>query len=417
VEVLEDRRLLSFVPAGTYMTGGDYPYGLGVGDVNADANPDLVVASYRYIEPSPEEGGGGTISYRGVLQGNGSGGFSWLWWDDYTGPNPGGAGAIDFNRDGITDRLITQLGVRDTWDPRLYVGSSFSIQLGDGAGGFGAPRMIWVGRTTWAVPVAAGDFNRDGYTDLAVAWSANGYGYVDVLLNDAVWPPLPPPIPAVHIDDMAVTEGHTGTRAATFTVSLSIPSGQPVTVDYATASGTATGGTDYQSVSGTLTFAPGETTKTVSVPVNGDRLGEPDETLIVNLSHPTNSYVADGQAVGTILDDEPHISITDVAKAEGKKGRTTLFVFTVTLSAAYDQPVTMSFATTDGSARAYSGDYVAKSGTLTFAPGETTKTITIEVKGDGKREYDEYFYVDLSGNSSNSLFTKSYGVGEILNDD
>jgi hypothetical protein len=62
-------------------------------------------------------------------------------------------------------------------------------------------------------------------------------------------------------------------------------------------------------------------------------------------------------------------------------------------------------------------DYVAKTGTLTFAPGETTKTITIEVKGDDKKEADETFYVDLFGNSSNSLFTKNRGIGTILNDD
>jgi hypothetical protein len=188
-------------------------------------------------------------------------------------------------------------------------------------------------------------------------------------------------------------------------------------VDYATANGAAAAGTDYQSAAGTLTFAPGETTKSVTVPVLGDRLGEPNETFVVNLANPTNAYVADGQGVGTIADDEPLISINDVTKAEGKKGKTTLFVFTVTLSAAYDQPVTMSFATIDGSARTGNNDYVARTGTLTFAPGETTKTITITVKGDSKREYGEWFGVDLSGNSANSSFTKRLGVGEILNDD
>ncbi len=90
---------------------------------------------------------------------------------------------------------------------------------------------------------------------------------------------------------------------------------------------------------------------------------------------------------------------------------------TVTLSAVYDQPVTMSFRTVNGTATTGDGDYVAKTGTLTFAPGETTKTITIEVKGDSKTEADEYFYLDLFGNSSNSLFTKSRGLGTILNDD
>ena len=92
-------------------------------------------------------------------------------------------------------------------------------------------------------------------------------------------------------------------------------------------------------------------------------------------------------------------------------------MFTVTLSTAYDQPVTMSFRTVDGTAKSSDSAYVAKTGTLTFAPGETTKTITIEVKGDNKKEADETIYLDLFGNSSKSLFTKKRGTGTILNDD
>ncbi len=117
------------------------------------------------------------------------------------------------------------------------------------------------------------------------------------------------------------------------------------------------------------------------------------------------------------MDDEPRISISDVSKKEGNGNKTTLFTFTVTLSAAYDQAVTMSYRTVDGTATASDSDYVAKTGTLTFAPGETTKTITIIVNGDNKREADETFYLDLFGNSSNSLFTKNRGIGTILNDD
>ncbi len=77
----------------------------------------------------------------------------------------------------------------------------------------------------------------------------------------------------------------------------------------------------------------------------------------------------------------------------------------------------MSFRTVDGTAKTSDNDDVAKSGTLTFAPGETTKTITIEVKGDNKKEADETFDLGLSGLSSNALFTKSRGIGTILNDD
>jgi hypothetical protein len=144
---------------------------------------------------------------------------------------------------------------------------------------------------------------------------------------------------------------------------------------------------------------------------------EPNETFVVNLSSPTNAVIADGQGVGTIRDDEPRISIGDVTKKEGNGKKTTLFTFTVTLSAAYDQAVTMSFQTVNGTATTSNGDYVAKTGTLTFAPGETSKTITIEVKSDNKREANETFYVDLFGLSGNSLFTKNRGVGTILNDD
>jgi fibronectin-binding autotransporter adhesin len=80
------------------------------------------------------------------------------------------------------------------------------------------------------------------------------------------------------------------------------------------------------------------------------------------------------------------------------------------------EAITVDYATADGDATTGS-DYQGASGTLTFAPGETTKTITIVVNGDSKKEADETFFVDLFGNSSNSLFTKNRGVGTILNDD
>jgi hypothetical protein len=218
---------------------------------------------------------------------------------------------------------------------------------------------------------------------------------------------------------VSVVEGNTGTSALTFTVTLTAASTDPVTVSYATADGSATAASgDYQALSGTLTFAPGETSKTVTVLVNGDRLGETNESVYVNLTSASGAYFGNGRdrGMGTILDDEPRISVSDVTKAEGKKGQTTLFTFTVTLSAAYDQPVTVSYRTADGTARA-GEDYAVRTGTITFAPGETTKTITIEVKGDSKKEVNEMFYLDLFGNSGNSLFTKNRGIGTILNDD
>ncbi|MBI4490025.1 MAG: hypothetical protein HY694_13130, partial [Deltaproteobacteria bacterium] len=181
-----------------------------------------------------------------------------------------------------------------------------------------------------------------------------------------------------------------------FTVSLSSASPQTVTVNFTTVNDTATSGSDYVANKGTLTFKPGETSKTITIKVNGDTLFEPDETLFVNLSNPINATLADGQGKGTITNDDPELSLTisDVTVTEGNSG-TTNAVFTVSLSAASGQIVTVDFATADGTAKAGS-DYVAKSGTLTIKPGQTEATIVIEVNGDKMDEPDETFYVNLS---------------------
>jgi hypothetical protein len=223
------------------------------------------------------------------------------------------------------------------------------------------------------------------------------------------------------VSDVTITEGNFGAVNAVFNVTLSAVFNRDVIVRYATADdnswSAATAGTDYQSRSGQVTIPAGQTSATIAVPIYGDRLSENSETFIVRLNDPTNAFIADGQGIATIVDNEPRISINNVTKSEGNGKKTTLYTFTVTLSAAYDEAVTMSYRTVDGTATTSNGDYIAKTGTLTFAPGETTKTITIEVKADNKREANETFYLDLFGNSSNSLFTKSRGIGTILNDD
>lgn len=164
-----------------------------------------------------------------------------------------------------------------------------------------------------------------------------------------------------------------------------------------------------------MTFAPGETSKTVPVSVIGDRVGESNETFFLNLSSPTNTYIAAGQRTGTILDDESRISISDVALREGAANKTTTFTFTVTLSAAATGNVTVNYATANGTATAGT-DYVSKSGTVTFLPGETSKQITISVKGDRTKEIDETFFVNLS-NASGGLIADGQGLGTILDDD
>ena len=110
--------------------------------------------------------------------------------------------------------------------------------------------------------------------------------------------------PFLSINDVAVTEGHSGTTSAMFTVSLSAASASTVTVGYATANGTAAAGSDYVAASGMVTFPPGSTTQSIPVTVNGDTAVEPNETFFVNLSGATNATIADALGVGTITNDD-----------------------------------------------------------------------------------------------------------------
>jgi chitinase len=212
-----------------------------------------------------------------------------------------------------------------------------------------------------------------------------------------------------------VTEGSTGTTALTFTVTLSQATPWPVTVNYATADGTATAGSDYAAASGTLTFAAGETSKTVTVHVAGDTLVETDEAFAVTLSSPTNAVLGTATATGTILnDDSPTISVAGTSVAEGQAGPAAL-TFTVTLSQPAPWAVSVDFATADGTAAAGS-DYAAAARSLTFAPGETSKTVTVDVVGDTAAEFDETLSLALS-NPTNGILGTAIATGTIVNDD
>ncbi|MCA2666585.1 MAG: hypothetical protein IM502_06775, partial [Microcystis sp. M045S2] len=228
------------------------------------------------------------------------------------------------------------------------------------------------------------------------------------------------------INDVTVTEGNSGTTNAVFTVSLSSAASTVVSVNYATANGTATAGTDYTALpTTTLTFNPGETSKTITVAVNGDNQVELNETFFLNLSNlqanGSNVTLADNQGQGTITnDDSASIAITDVTITEGNSG-TTNAVFTVTLSNAVDTAVTVNYATADGTATTTDNDYTAIATTpLIFNAGETSKTITVAVNGDTKVESNETFFVNLSNlqtNGRNVTLADNQGQGTITNDD
>ncbi|MBC7852187.1 MAG: right-handed parallel beta-helix repeat-containing protein, partial [Pirellulaceae bacterium] len=248
--------------------------------------------------------------------------------------------------------------------------------------------------------------------------ASGGFTFADAqgegtILNDDV-------TPTANINDVTLAEGDAGTTSFVFTVTLTNASATPVTIAFNTEDGQATvADADYQPTTGVLTFAPGTTTQTITVLVNGDSKLEGDENFIVRITNPTGSTINDDVGSGVILNDDvqPTISIADVTLAEGDGPGTTLFVFTVTLSNGSATPITVDFTTQDNSATAADLDYVPNAGTLTFLNGDTTETITVLVNGDTKFEADEAFLVLLSNATGGATFVDANAIGTILNDD
>lgn len=112
------------------------------------------------------------------------------------------------------------------------------------------------------------------------------------------------PLPSLSVSDVSISEGNAGTKNAAFVVSLSAPATQPITVGFFTADGTANAGSDYTATSGSLTFAVGETSKTVNVPVLGDTTVENDETFTLTLGQPVNAPITKAVGTATIINDD-----------------------------------------------------------------------------------------------------------------
>ena len=226
------------------------------------------------------------------------------------------------------------------------------------------------------------------------------------------------PVPSLSIGDVSISEGNSGTKVATFTVTLSATSASTVTYDIATADGTANAGSDYvaNSLNG-QSIAAGLTSKTFAVTINGDTAVESDETFAVYLSNANNATIADDHAIGTISNDDvvPTLSIGDAAISEGNSGTKTL-VFTVHLSQAASTGVTYNIATANGTATAGS-DYVANSLSGQLIPaGNLSKNFSVTLNGDTTIEPNETFTVTLS-NPSGATISDAQATGTISNDD
>jgi hypothetical protein len=201
--------------------------------------------------------------------------------------------------------------------------------------------------------------------------------------------------PEISISDATIVEGNRGRKNAKFQVTLDAKPEETVRVNYTTANQTAKANQDYKRTKGILTFRPGQTRKTITVPILGDNKIEPNETFQLNLSKPRNAILKDRRGIGTIRDNDfAQLSIKDTQITEGDSGKKQA-KFTVALNQKINQRVQVNYATSDITAKEGS-DYQKTQGKLTFKPGQTRKTITVPILGDTLLEDDETFTVNLS---------------------
>lgn len=223
-----------------------------------------------------------------------------------------------------------------------------------------------------------------------------------------------------------VTEGNTGTTALSFILTASAASAIPLGVTATTTNGSAVAPADYVALAGiAIVVPPGAAGRSVTIPVtvNGDVVVEANETLTLALSAPTpGAAIGGGPATGTITnDDVTAISIGDVSQLEGTSPGpppgTTAFRFPVTMTNPSELPVTVQFATADQTALV-PVDYVATSGSVTFAPGSQTTEVVVQVVADVLPEADETFRVQLASPApAQASLARATATGTIRNDD
>jgi Ca2+-binding RTX toxin-like protein len=309
-----------------------------------------------------------------------------------SGPAPAGGAHIDFA----------------TVNGTALAGSDYVAQTGT--------VNIAAGQTTGTITVAViGDTVHEATEAFTVALSnpvnavfggGATVGTATIIDNDAA--------PTMSVASLSVTEGDVGTTNATLTIHLSAASSTPTTVNYTTANGTATAGADYAATTGSVTFAAGETDKTVTVLINGDVMHELNETFSLNLTS-TDTLNPSAGATVTIVDNDavPMVSIGNTTVTEGAGA---VAHFTVSLSAASSQNVTVAYSTTQGTALNGS-DFTATSGTATILAGQTTADVAVNITNNAIHETSpEFFTVNLSA-PTNATLGNAQGVGFINDDD
>lgn len=229
----------------------------------------------------------------------------------------------------------------------------------------------------------------------------------------------------VSISNVSAQEGATGSTLFTFTVLLDQSTAEPITVDFTTVQDTARAGSDFIPLAGTLTFSPGEQSKTITIEVNGDTTPESSERFFVRLSNPVNATLGTAQATGTILNDDALVTVAVNPVVEGDSGTTTM-TFTVNLSHALAEDATVAVQAVSGTATGGNSlvagvDFLFNSAVLSFAAGETSKDFTVTVQGDLTPEAFETVLLNIlsavDATGDNLTVPSTTVAGTIQNDD
>lgn len=238
-------------------------------------------------------------------------------------------------------------------------------------------------------------------------------GWVTIYDNDAA-----AGMPTVWIESQSV-EVNESDREAVFTVRLDRPATGAVELDFKTLDGTAMAGSDFAATTGHLVFAPGQVVQTVRVPLIDDAVTEAAENFSLALYNLSGASTRTPVLVATIAANDgapltqPSISVADASVQEGEK----FLDFVVTLSAPATNAVTVGYATANGTANSIGGqDYTTQSGTLSFQPGETVKTVRIDISNNTSAESTEQFTLKLT-NPLNAVLTRATATATIYDDD
>jgi Calx-beta domain len=337
----------------------------------------------------------------------------------YTVGEGGGSATITVTRTGATDNAVSV---------------NYATSNGTATGGAACAAGTDYDSTSGTLNFAAGDISKTFTVAICEDALAEGDETVNLALTLPTGGVLGTPAtailtitdnegqPSLQFSAATASVGEGGSTV-TLTVTRSGASGNAVSVDYATAGGTATSGAtcaagvDFIAANGTLNFGSGVTSLPLNVTICDDSVYENSESFTATLSNAGGGAIIGSPSVNTVTindnDFQPSYSIDAVTQNEGSSG-TSNFVFTVTKIGASAVNTSVNYQTADGSATVADNDYAATSGTLTFLPADTTKTITVVVNGDTVVEPNETFVVNLSG-----IFTRGTpgGVGTIVNDD